>query len=218
MVEDLFSEKEIAVIKSLAQEQGVSTFAIQRQALRLYQIHHERLKAGETCTYSGDEQRAKEFSGNFNMRRHFYVDCEFDGHGGPLLSIAIIREDDAGLYLIVENTAKDPWVIENVLPKLMDYPTGAMISFCPENKVSEWLLSFLQEDADPIFHVDAIPDVTYLTKALSTSYQGEYCPNRFDNIAFLVSDVESYPTDIEGAVQHNAYYDAMTLKRKLTAK
>ena len=33
------------------------------------------------------------------MSDRFYIDCEFDGHAGPLLSFAIVAEDGRGLYL-----------------------------------------------------------------------------------------------------------------------
>ena len=46
----------------------------------------------------------------------FYIDCEFDGHDGPLLSIAMVRGDGYSLHVQVNQEAKDPWVIANVLP------------------------------------------------------------------------------------------------------
>jgi hypothetical protein len=56
--------EEREAIKNLALEHRVSEMVVVRQALRFYQFHNERLKAGETCTYSGDVQRAREFAGS----------------------------------------------------------------------------------------------------------------------------------------------------------
>ena len=46
----------------------------------------------------------------------YYIDCEFDGHNGPLLSVAVVRNDLSEVYIKVLNDATDPWVIANVLP------------------------------------------------------------------------------------------------------
>ncbi|MBD3762594.1 MAG: transcriptional regulator [Rhizorhabdus sp.] len=54
---------ERGVLGLLAAEQDLSQFGILRQALRLYQMHHRRLKNGETVSWSGDAARAREFSG-----------------------------------------------------------------------------------------------------------------------------------------------------------
>ena len=56
--------EEREVIKNLALEHHMPIRGIIRQAMRLYQFHIERLKAGETCSYSGDAQRAREFAGD----------------------------------------------------------------------------------------------------------------------------------------------------------
>lgn len=54
---------EMAVLDDLAAEGNVSKTVVMRQALRLYQLVHERLKAGEKLSFSGDQQRAVEFIG-----------------------------------------------------------------------------------------------------------------------------------------------------------
>ena len=59
-----WTPEEREVIKNLAVQQDLSPMGVVRQALRLYQHHLHRLEAGETCTYSGDAQRAREFAGD----------------------------------------------------------------------------------------------------------------------------------------------------------
>jgi len=58
-----WTDEELTVIAQLAFWQELSTHQVFRQALRLYQLHVERTKAGETCVWSGDAQRAREFAG-----------------------------------------------------------------------------------------------------------------------------------------------------------
>lgn len=57
------SAVEMGALEQLCAEQDLSKTAVIRQALRMYQMIHERLKAGEKISFSGDEQRAIEFAG-----------------------------------------------------------------------------------------------------------------------------------------------------------
>lgn len=57
------SEKEMAALDELAEAKDLSKTAVMRQALRLYQLVHHRLAAGERMFFSGDEQRQIEFIG-----------------------------------------------------------------------------------------------------------------------------------------------------------
>lgn len=58
-----FSDKELTALETLAREKEMSQGAVLRQALRMYQLIHERTKAGETFSFSGDARRAAEFKG-----------------------------------------------------------------------------------------------------------------------------------------------------------
>lgn len=57
------SPREMAVLEELAAAHDMSKTAVVRQALRLYQLVHVRLKAGETLSFSGDDKRIVEFIG-----------------------------------------------------------------------------------------------------------------------------------------------------------
>jgi hypothetical protein len=59
--------KERAAIAELMESQGLTEAQVMRQALRHYQTLIHRLRDGETCTWSGDRARAKEFSGNIPL-------------------------------------------------------------------------------------------------------------------------------------------------------
>ncbi len=63
-----FTAQEMDAVDSLARKQGMSREGVIRQALRLYQMHQTRLWAGETVTYSGDQQRARDFAGPLGAR------------------------------------------------------------------------------------------------------------------------------------------------------
>jgi predicted transcriptional regulator len=57
------SEREMAVLDAMAADKDMSKTQIMRQALRLYQLVDERIKAGEKMMFSGDQQRIIEFVG-----------------------------------------------------------------------------------------------------------------------------------------------------------
>jgi hypothetical protein len=49
---------------------------------------------------------------------NLYLDTEFDGHGGALVSLAIAGEDGSQWYGIFDAHCGNDWVAENVAPKL----------------------------------------------------------------------------------------------------
>lgn len=57
------SDDERRAITELSVGLDLSAGAIIQQALRLYQVDYYRRKAGETCSWSGDAERAREFAG-----------------------------------------------------------------------------------------------------------------------------------------------------------
>ncbi len=50
-------------IRELCVRQDLSRAALLRQAVRQYEVDYFRRKAGETCTWSGDARRARDFAG-----------------------------------------------------------------------------------------------------------------------------------------------------------
>lgn len=50
-------EREMVALERIAEHHQMSKTAVMRQALRLYQLIHVRLQAGETFSFSGDANR-----------------------------------------------------------------------------------------------------------------------------------------------------------------
>lgn len=144
----------------------------------------------------------------------YYIDCEFDGHNGPLLSMAMIREDGLSFYAITTNVAKNPWVIENVVPKLPAFPHNI---FSSQYSIGPALQRAIEGDDTPVIIADSPVDIGRFCAAISTAEDGGYAPCITPRWDFEVHDVDCYPTDMPGAVQHNAAWDAMVLREKLSA-
>lgn len=143
----------------------------------------------------------------------FYIDCEFDGHNGPLLSIALVREDGRGIHIATTATAQDPWVIANVVP-LINRHDCRMAVRCLPNEVGAVIRTFVDCD-DPVIIADSPVDIGRFCHALSTGRDGGWASAQYPRMTFEVHNVDCYPTTLAGAVQHNAWWDAMALRTKL---
>lgn len=153
----------------------------------------------------------------------YYLDTEFNGFGGDLISLALVREDGRGLYtLYAQEPPYTDWVKQNVLPYLYDFPagvypieakrsTGSSIGArerCPTT--ASCLQEFFKGDPSPHVISDWPDDIKYLCQELITG------PGRMievPHITFEVLRVDAWPF-IPEARQHNAYWDALALKAK----
>jgi hypothetical protein len=164
----------------------------------------------------------------------YYLDTEFNGDRGELISLALVEHNTGeGIYLR-NHAAMDyrsvpdkaglviqrpwgevavldpiPWVRLNVIPVLS---TGGM-----EYQIDTHLIRFghhieryLHLDPEPVIIADWPVDIEYFCNCLHdgagrmVDLQG---PLRLE-----LHRVDAYPTDLEGAVQHNAWWDAMALR------
>lgn len=142
----------------------------------------------------------------------FYIDCEFDGHNGPLLSMAIVAESDGfGVHMRTFDSAKDPWVLANVMP-LMDKHEAHMAWACPEEEFGDHLKYVMKGTDAPVIIADSPVDIARFCRAISTDNFGGWASTDYPRMTFEVHNVDCYPTDLPGAVQHNAWWDAMALR------
>lgn len=153
----------------------------------------------------------------------YFLDTEFDGLGGDLLSLALVREDGASFYVVTSTFIKDAWVKANVAPILFEpgmlshdmqgwYDNREARGFRYYMCLGEDIAEFLKGDPHPHIIADWPDDIRYLCAALITG-PGEMVS--IPAISFEVARVDAYPTTLPGAVQHNAWWDAMALRHKL---
>lgn len=147
----------------------------------------------------------------------YFIDTEFDGHNGPLLSLAIVEEDGISLHVRTTARAADPWVIANVEPLMDEHSASVSHASLPVNAVGEAIRTFLADDEAPVIIADSPVDIGRFCAALSTGPDGGWASADYPRMTFEVHNVNCYPTSLPGAVQHNAWWDAMALKAKLDA-
>lgn len=147
----------------------------------------------------------------------FYIDCEFDGHGGPLISFAIVAQDGRSAHATVIDCTEihDPWVSENVVSKLRSLPDAHNIDL-PLLAIGPLLRLFIRDCLHPIIVADSPVDIGRFCQAISTNAKGDWASTEYPRMTFEVRNVDCYPTTLEGAVQHNAWWDAMALRHHLS--
>lgn len=90
-----------------------------------------------------------------------YLDCEFNGYGGELISLALVAEDHSWFYREFEiKDPVDPWVAQHVMPHIdsySDYVHG-------QESLAEWLARWQR------IHVvaDWPADISYFCEFLIT--------------------------------------------------
>lgn len=161
----------------------------------------------------------------------YYLDCEFNGMGGKLISLALVpylNMRPAGLYLANAEfkditpermereyylgPSVEPWVLKNVLPIVDAGPWRPL--WAPIESWPQLLEDWLFDDDDVIIVTDWPDDIRYFCDLILTG-PGTMIEVR-PSIKFEMHRVDAYPTNLPGAVQHNAYWDAMALRHKLT--
>lgn len=153
--------------------------------------------------------------GGSPQEQRFYLDCEFDGHNGPLLSVGLVRSDGYSIHIRVDVEPMDPWVRENVLP-LMDSHDACESATVYHDRVGDVIKAFIGGCERPVIIADSPVDIGRFCRALSTGPDGQWAGADYPIMTFEVHNVDCYPTDLHGSVQHNAWWDAMALRHRLT--
>lgn len=131
-----------------------------------------------------------------------FLDTEFNGFGGKLMSMALVPEDPSlpEFYKELEmNDQLDPWVRDNVVPHLVLIP----LSF---SKFQSALADYLWKMKDITIVADWPDDIRYFCESLIT---GPGMMISFvDNMKFELD----FGIEYESIVPHNALYDARAIR------
>lgn len=128
---------------------------------------------------------------------NIYIDCEWDGYRGPLLSLALCAADGREFYGVLDEDATDLWVKQNVIPIL-----GKKMMARPEFDLK--LAAFLQAYEDPHIIADWPEDLARFCDALITG------PGERLNVPQFTMEFKT----VEAPSQrpHNALWDARAIR------
>ena len=134
----------------------------------------------------------------------YFIDTEFNGFGGKLMSMALVPEDVNVPMFYCEIEVKDqldPWVAVNVAPHMFQAP----VSYSEfQIALSRYLLNI---EADEITIVADWPDdIRYFCEAMITG------PGERITMPMNISFVLDLNINYTSAVPHNALHDAMAIR------
>jgi len=147
------------------------------------------------------------------MMRYF-LDTEYDGFGGALLSIALVPEDGGEEFyaVIAHDGVSDPWVERNVVPFLDMVPESLKSPRMAREEVAEALAQWLAHDEAPDIIADWPEDLAQLSMLLVTG------PGRMvamHGLTLRFVPLHGFSTAANSTVPHNALHDARALRDHL---
>ena len=140
----------------------------------------------------------------------YFLDTEFNGFGGALLSLALVPEDGPEFYLTLGFTETHlPWVEQNVVPFLDHVPVGLVSPRLPRHEAAVALSHYLAVDPAPEIVADWPEDIAQFCALLMTA-PGQMVP--VPPITFQLVPLYGFSPAANSAIPHNALHDARALR------
>ena len=140
----------------------------------------------------------------------YFLDTEFNGFGGALLSLALVPDDGAEFYVTLHcSDPPHPWVERNVLPFLDHVPIGLQSPRLERHEAAAALSEYLAMDPQPEIVVDWPDDIVQFCSLLMTG-PGEMVP--IPPLRFRLVPLSGFSTAGSSSVPHNALHDARSLR------
>ena len=134
----------------------------------------------------------------------YFLDAEFNGFGGELISLALAPEarEAIAFYETLPCAEPIPWVAERVLPVLQKLPISRPDVIA---KLAEYLL----HDQEPVVIASWPEDLAQLVLLMVIG------PGRrlaMPRLRFELLDLPLFNSEAPSEVPHNAQYDAIALR------
>lgn len=143
----------------------------------------------------------------------YFLDTEYDGFGGKLISLALVPEDGGEeFYVVIDQPATHPWVVRNVIPYLDHVPVGLQVPKVPREEAAQSLANWLAMDEAPEIIADWPEDLAQLSMLLIT---GPGDMHKVPSLVLRFVPVRGFSTAANSAVPHNALHDARSLRDHL---
>jgi hypothetical protein len=141
----------------------------------------------------------------------YFLDTEYNGFNGPLLSLALVPEDGSEeFYVTLEFDAPfDPWVERHVVPFLDMVPEGLKGPRLSRQAAAEALATWLAHDEAPDIVADWPEDLAHLSMLLVT---GPGMMLTVPPLSLHFVPLHGFSTAANSKVPHNALHDARALR------
>ena len=144
----------------------------------------------------------------------YFLDTEFNGFGGALLSLALVPEDGGEEFYVTlaSDERLHPWVEQHVLPYLDHVPVGLVSPRLDRLAAAGALADFLAHGPEPEIVADWPDDIAYFNQLLLTG-PGQMVT--VPTLTFRLVSLQGFSTAVNSAVPHNALHDARALRDHL---
>ena len=141
----------------------------------------------------------------------YFLDCEYNGFGGAILSLALVPEDGGEeLYLTFDCAGPiDPWVERHVMPFLDQVPESLKLPRSSREQAAYVIAMYLGNDPEPEILADWPTDIELICGLLT------FAPGRMVAIPetrFRLLGLGTFSPAENSAVAHNALHDARALR------
>ena len=145
----------------------------------------------------------------------YFLDTEYNGFGGDLLSLALVPEDRSEeFYVTLEHDGPfDPWVERHVIPFLDMVPESLGGPRLPRRAAADALAAWLAHDEAPDIVADWPEDLAQLSMLLVT---GPGIMAMVPPLSLRFVPLHGFSTAANSIVPHNALHDARALRDYLT--
>ena len=145
----------------------------------------------------------------------YFLDTEYNGWGGALLSLALVPEDGEELYLTLDwSGTLEPWVERNVVPYLDTVPDSLVSPRMSRDDAARSLAHYLAGDAEPLIVADWPEDIAQINALLVT---GPGIMAEVPSLSFRFLPLSGFSTAANSKVPHNALHDARALRDHVLA-
>ena len=140
----------------------------------------------------------------------YFLDTEYNGAGGALLSLALVPDDGDELYLTFATS--DPlvaWVERHVAPYLDSVPEQLSCPRLSRKDAAHELERYLRHDDEPLVYADWPEDIAQFCNLMITG-PGDMVDVR--HLTFRLLPLSNFSTAANSKVPHNALHDARALR------
>ena len=140
----------------------------------------------------------------------YFLDTEYNGWGGPLLSLALVPEDGEELYVTLDwDGALEEWVERNVVPYLDMVPESMVSPRMSRADAARTVSHYLAGDPNPVIIADWPEDIALFSALLVT---GPGVMAEVPALSFQFRPLNGFSTAANSKVPHNALHDARALR------
>ena len=141
----------------------------------------------------------------------YFLDTEFNGFGGSLISLALVPEHgDQEFYAslpLPERPAS--WVERHVIPYLRHVPPGVDHELS-RSEAAHHVAAYLAGDSDPVIVADWPEDLSYFCALLVTAPGNMVTIN--GRLRLELINAAGFSASANSRVPHNALHDARALR------